>query len=383
MLEKAMFVTVALAFALTSYAAEDQAYLAILAETSVMKMPGMPKIELPPGIDLSKVPGAEAMLGMGTPQRKLEVRLWSPGIAPDDAFARLNVPPGLKQGSKLDLALYRPKPTRGKEGPGSDTDSAEEESSLKATMKIYWGCSDTVRPGQPRIIKWESLTPEARELTRKQTRAMEKGGESYFYKPDWTTGYWPTQKQPGKIAPDASLVGRYELVTNYTGGVAIEAPSNVDFLAPFDLTSPNTDEPLALDKSIQLAWKQIPNALGIYVSVVGMEGKSTIVMWNCSETEADTAGLNWDYMQMAEVRDLVQKGVMLKGEATSCSIPAGIFKDCSTAFLTMIAYGPGAALDKTNPLPRIQTKSTFSMPLVTKGVPGMGGMPEPDSDGNE
>jgi len=48
---------------------------------------------------------------------------------------------------------------------------------------------------------------------------------SYFYKPDWTTGYWRPNGQPGRIAPTASLVGHYALTTSYTGNVEIDAPT--------------------------------------------------------------------------------------------------------------------------------------------------------------
>jgi len=40
----------------------------------------------------------------------------------------------------------------------------------------------------------------------------------------------------------------------------------------------------------------------------------------------------------------------------------------------MVGYGPGAALDKGQPLPRIQTKTTLSIMLSGKGMSGMAGM---------
>lgn len=78
---------------------------------------------------------------------------------------------------------------------------------------------------------------------------------------------------------------------------------------------------------------------------------------------------------MGQVRDFVRQGVMLNGNAASCSIPAGIVRDCDMAFLKMIGYGPGAALDKAQPLPRIQTKTVLTMPM---GMKGMGGMTDGD-----
>ena len=369
-MKKLLIVIMLLAAATSAYAAENQAFLAILAETSSQKMPGMPKIELPPGMDISKIPGMEAM--MGGAQRKLEVRLWSPGIAAKDAFATLAPPPGLKQGDKLDLELYRPKAEEGTDITLGDGKKFDPDQIKGFTIKIYWGCSDTVRPGQPKIIKWEGLTPEQKETMKKQAAKMRAGASSYFYKPDWTTGYWPTQNQPGKIAKEASLVGSYALTTNYTGSVAIDAPSNVDFLAPIDHHPPGARQSPALDQAIPLEWKQIPNCLGLHISVVGMEGRNTIVMWSSSEVQMDAGATDWDYMQMAEVREFVKQKVMMPGDATNCTVPAGIFKDADMAFMRMIGYGPGAALDKAQPLPRIQTKTTFSMMLGGKKMPSMG-----------
>ena len=91
----------------------QQAYLGIFAETSNMRMAGMamPKLpDLPPGIKLPPQALA-AIRSLGGPQRKLTVRLWSPGIAAQDAKATLAVPDGLKQGPKLDLDLFAPPPS--------------------------------------------------------------------------------------------------------------------------------------------------------------------------------------------------------------------------------------------------------------------------------
>jgi hypothetical protein len=356
----------------------DQAYFAILAETKVQKMPGMKMPKLPPGMDLSKIPGMKdnPMLDMmrGEPTRTLEVRLWSPGIAPENAFATVAPPEGLKQGKKLDLNLYRPK----KEEVSGDTGIGDmkPEQMKEFIIKIYWGSSATVREGQPKIIKWGGLTPEQKVVMKRQAAEARKGG-SYFYKPDWTTGYWPTDKQPGKIAKDASMVGDYALTTNYTGNVAITAPENVNFLAPIDLTSPSMDDPINLDGAVAMEWKQIPYALGIHGSAFGMEGKNTLIIWNSSEVFTEGLMGDMGFLQMAEVAKFVKDTVFMKGTATKCTIPAGIFSKCQMAMLTMTGYGPGTALEKVQPIPRIQTKTSLSMMM---GMKGMGGMPPMQDD---
>lgn len=338
---------------------QEQSYLAILAETKIGRMAGMPKMDLPPGIKLPP----EAMVFMGKPSRVLNVRLWSPSLAPAGATAVLAPPTGLKQGDKLDLELYRPEP--GAVGTKEKTRDFDPDSNPEFTIKIYWGSSETVRDGQPKVIKWAGMTDEQKEAMRKQAREAQQAS-AYFYKPNWTTGYWPTKKQPGSIAMDASLVGKFALATSYTGNVEIEAPSNVDFLAPIEVSAPDLEKKIDLKKSIGFAWKEIPNALGLYGTAIGMEGKSTMIIWSSSETFVEGLMGDMGFLQMAEVRENVAKTVFMPGNKANVSIPAGIFQNADFAMFNMAGYGPGAALEKAQPLPRIQTKTTLMIMLGGK-----------------
>lgn len=346
---------------------DDQAFLALLAETRVMRMAGMPKIELPPGVKLPKGPGTEFM--SGKPTRNLNIRLWSPGIAAKDAWASVAPPDGLKQGKKLDLDLFRPEAGKGEgggeqgEGPGSNPNY---------TIKIYWGSSKTVREGQPKVITMGSLSPEQKAVIAEKSKQM-RSGASYFYKPDWTTGYWPSKKQPGMIDDAASLVGKYALTTNYTGNVEIEAPSDVDFLAGYNLTSPGLEKKPDLMQSLGFVWDSVPHCLGQYASIMGTIGNDTLILWTSSETYVEGMTMPQDYLQMSEVKDYVSKTVFMPGDKTSVDVPAGIFADVDFAMLNMAGYGPGAALDKGQPLPRIQTKSTLMVMLGGKKMNFGGG----------
>jgi hypothetical protein len=340
---------------------QDQAYFAILAETKMGRMAGQPVF------DLSQLPAGfklppEAMMYAGKPVRILNVRLWSPSIAPADAKASVTPPDGLKQGNKLDLDLYRP------EGAGGTTDKIkgfDPDSTPDYTIKIYWGSSETIKEGQPKIIKWTGMTVDQKEAMKENARRAQ-AASSYYYKPDWTTGYWPTKKQAGNIDAAASLVGKYALTTTYTGNVEIEAPQDVDFLAPIEVTSPNLENKIDLKKAITFNWKEIPHALGLYGSVMAMEGKNTLIIWSSSEVFVDQLMADMGFLQMAEVRDFVKKTMFMAGDRTNVSIPAGIFQNADMAVFNMVGYGPGAALEKAQPLPRIQTKTTLQVMLGGK-----------------
>ena len=89
-------------------APQDQAYLGIFVETHVMQIAGMPKIEmpqLPPGM---KLPANVMAMMPGRPHKTINVRLWSPSIAPNNANAAIAPPSASKLGDKLDLDLFRP-----------------------------------------------------------------------------------------------------------------------------------------------------------------------------------------------------------------------------------------------------------------------------------
>ena len=365
----ALLLLALLTAATAAYAVGDQAYLGMFAETSVMQIAGMPEMPpMPPGVDMPNIPGMEAMMSMGKPVRSFTVRLWSPGIAPQGATASIVPPAGLKQGAKLDLELYRPEAVKS-DGKGGESGERQEGGKIpEFTIKYYWGSSAKVKPGQPKIISFKSMSVEARQMVEKEREAA-KGGESYYYKPDWTTAYWPTKKQPGKIAKDASLMGKYTLNTSYCGSVELDCPQNVDFLAPIKVTSPSLEETPDLTAALTFKWNPIPNLLGSQAMIMGMEGENTLIIWSSSEVwRENLMSVDWGYLQMAEVKQFVAEKVMMPGEQMQAVVPAGIFKDCDFVSMTMTGYGTGAARMDTSPLPRIQTKTKLTIQLGGKAA---------------
>jgi hypothetical protein len=352
--------------------ADDQAYLGIFAETSIMQMAGVKMPKLPAGFKMPagiKMPGGMAMPGQ--PHRTLSVRLWSPGLAPDSATASIAPPSGLRVGDKMDLELYRPSPAESS-GGGSAAPGGRSGSTEDFTIKIYWGSSDTVQPGQPKIIKIGDLTPEQQSTMAKRSQAARQGGESYFYKPNWTTGHWPTSSDPGEIADDASLLGTFSLTTNYTGNVTVDAPQGVDFLPAIEMTSPSLDQKPPLDTAIHFQWNSLPNALGQYASIMGMEGKNTMIIWSSSEVYNDRLMGENGYLQMAEVKDRVNDKLFMPGDSTQMTVPAGIFQNADFVMMDMTAWGPGSAREGVQPVPRIQTKSSLRLMLGGKKARGAG-----------
>jgi len=355
-----------LAFALAN-AVENQAFLGIFAETSVQKNVGMPDMSemlknMPAGVPLPV-----GMVIPGLPKRLLTVRLWSPTIAAKNAIAKLDIPVGLKLGRTLNLELYRPVATQGRNQGGAGVIDPDQIPDF--TIIRYWGSSPTVKPGQPEIITFKDLPPIEQDAAREQANKQSE----YYYKPNWTTGYWPTKKQPGNIDPEASLTGHFALTTNYTGNVEIDVPDTVKILDPIEFSSPKLDTKIDFAKPMVFQWKTIPGVLGYHAYITGMKGQNTLITWTSSEIKHfDNFG--WDYMQMSDVLKNVQTTAMMAGDRTEVIVPAGIFADCDMVNFMMIGYGTGTALPEGQPIPRVQTKTTISIMLGGKLMEDMGGM---------
>jgi len=347
--------------------AENQAVLTLFAETSTMKMVGMPDLsEMLAGIDpslLAKMPGM-AQMPMFAPTRSLKVELESPGIAPENATAWLAVPPGLKLGPRLDLGIWRP------QAPTQETEEATEPASSspsempKFTLKYYWGSSPTVKPGQPEVMTQESLGAEQMEAL---AREMQEGlGEAMRAASGQSTlASWPTTEQPGQIAQDAQMPGAYALTTNYTGNAQFQVPDPLTFLAAIDLASPSLKESPPLDQPIVVAWNPIPGVLGYQATAVGLVGQDTVITWTSSEVKPQLGTeMHWTGFTPSEkVKSLVDSKVFMGPDRKEVTIPAGIFKGCDSLFFMMTGYGPGI-VKGGNPEVRVHAQTTLNMVLL-------------------
>lgn len=357
---------------------ENQAFVAFWAETRVSKNAGMPDMSamlqnLPPEA-LANLPPEVRQMMAGGATRTLNIRLWAPLIAPPNATATVTPPAGLNQGPRLDLELYRPEPREpGEVEEGEIQLPGGEIMPGRFVIKTYWGSSPTVRPGQPdeQVIEWEAMSVEDRARLREQAEQAMAGGE-YFYKEGWTTAYWPTERQPGTIAEDDSLHGTFTVDSTYAGNVSIDVPDTVDFLAPVQLTSPDMAEGPELTEPIVFRWQPIDNVLGFFVRAMGMKGREEMIQWFCSEVKPDEIPED-EFMQMADVRRLVQEQIMIPGNSTTVTIPAGIFEGCEFVNYEIIGYGTGTALEDAQPRPRVQTRTVMSGLLTSMMGPGMMG----------
>jgi len=286
-------------------------------ETNNMSMPGM-QGEI---ADMSGLFG-----GFGQTKKSLYLKLVSPHKAFSEPQANHDIPEGMKMGKTLPLISPQ------KEKAVLDDTLEYEKPRLR--MLIYWGCGEKVRQGQPRIIDTEKMTLE------EFGKAMKSRGPSPQYPPaprsGWIYSEWPNIKKREEVKKDSSLIGEHLVHGNYLpDAIKFKISEKHDFMAPVEFTSVKGNR----SKGFQFAWKTIPTATGYFAAVNSNNEKTgEMIVWTSSEVYDTGWGL-MDYLSNEDVKRFLKEKVIMPADATSCTVPAGIFNDASGLALQFIAYG--------------------------------------------
>lgn len=329
----AVFLPFALGLAATPSAAQQQQVKPPIAQywidlsthtmAGMPEMPGMPAIPGMPGGGGANTWGMARAMGMG---RHMDLALYT-RAKPSGSEATHAIPPGVKLGPSLPLVPVQAVPATRE--PGDTTRDTPTEKPAGRIL-IYWGCGETVRPGQPRVI---DLAGDPAEMGR----AM--GGR---YAPDRgaraTPGYslWPNERNRNAVPRDASLVGEHTITgEGVPAGMRFAIDQAHDLMPAIELSSTG-----ALTDSVALKWQPVRGALAHYLHAMGQSG-SDLVLWSSAESPDTGMGL-FDYLSHATIDKWVREKVLLPASQTACSVPKGIFaggKD-DGAMLRLIAYGP-------------------------------------------
>lgn len=322
--------------------------------TSRMIMPGMPQMPANMGIP-----------DMSAPTKTLNMDLTSDKKVNAKSTAQCAVPEGLKVGPKVDLAIDLPTKSTDDEAPGTaDTGKVE-----KFVMKMYWDCSETVLPGQPKVMDSDKMMkgmPDGTMMSPGKARATAKLRLAAMA--DDSHAYWPHGKDNKKIVKESTSPGGYELTTSYCGGTSITFDKEQDFLAGIDVTSPGKGA-IDLAKSIKVEWKTVPNAQAYVINAFAGK-KGEMVMWtSCAKPDVNTDWMGTPFTK-AQIADFIKKDILLPATATTCYIPAGIFKDISAPMITITAIG----VDKQQAKNGIQTNVLVRSNAMIMAGRGMGGV---------
>lgn len=315
-----------------------------------------------------------SMMGRGeAAQRTMHLQLGSSQAASGEPKAGHDIPPGLDMGQTLPLVS----PKRAPEAPARDkTDLPEGMEKPKGRMKIYWGCGDDIRSGQPIVIDFARIVAGQQAVNIPAVRVAVPSGPAPGR--SRTYGDWPNPEDTKPVPANGSLRGDHAIKGNYSPEIRFAVGERHDFMAPVSFA------PLQATASggMTVRWKAIPSATGYFAFAMGAtQGTEEIVMWSSSEM-ADTGGALFNYIPPGEIARLIRDKVVMPPQTTQCTVPGQVVKEMGTPFLRFIAYGdelnlvhPARPQDPTQPWEQIwavkvRLKSTAGLMLAE----GMGGM---------
>ena len=305
--------------------------LPLLAQTQQIKPPiavywlsvetaGGMGMEMPPGMGGLMPPGMQG-------GKRMKLDLGSSQQAGGDARAAHAIPPGLSMGQSLPLLTPRIE-----RAPARERDDEREYERPKGRMLIYWGCGETVRPGQPVIIDFANLnSQDAARAFRSRSISRPRGpapGRNRTY------GTWPNQDDSRPIPPAGSLRGDHAISGNYSPEIRFAVEERYDFMdaVAFDHVRKTSGGAFAVK------WKAVPTATGYFATAMGQgDSQNDFVTWSSSEVQ-EMGQVLMDYIPPAEVERLIREKVVMPPHITECTVPAGVFKSDASMF-NFIAYG--------------------------------------------
>lgn len=296
--------------------------------TSNQTIPGMSKGSGFMGKLMGKV------TGLGGAKTTLDLQLNSSPVKPSPEAAH-DIPPGQKMGDTL--PLISPEKAKGEGAKGQRRPrpkTMRKQEPPKQKILFYWGCSEEVRPGQPRVLDTAKINNTA------FAKAMQGHRPSRQYPPTprrgWIYSEWPNRESDIEVPADASLQGPHFIHGNYIPHIKFTLGPKHDIMKPVEFSSVTG----GLKDSIHFQWKAIPTAIGYFaVAMAHNQETGEMIVWSSSDIFEPGWGL-LDYLPSRDVRRFIKKKVVMPASVTSCVIPKGIFKGAGGASLQFIAWGP-------------------------------------------
>jgi hypothetical protein len=265
------------------------------------------------------------------PPRILDIAFYN-SLQPG-AEASQAIPAGMRMGDSLPLLPPPQRETRPVEREPSEP--PPEVQRPKGRVLVYWGCSETVRAGQPRVIDFSTAAPSDFSSVFAGRHAPDRGprvGSNYVL--------YPNERNSVMLARDSSLVGEHQVKgPNVPASMKFTLGEGQDVMPPIELQSKGT-----LQDSVALSWSPVRNARGYYLHAMSSNGND-MVMWSSAETPDTGMGL-FDFLSNATIEQWTRQRVLLGADTTNCAVPKGIFAQAAggsgregTPMLRMIAYG--------------------------------------------
>lgn len=243
---------------------------------------------------------------------------------PSLAEASQSVPAGSKLAPELKLVS----PKSQKAAPPSEDEEVirEEFQPPKGKIYLYWGCGDTVRPGQPQVLDMSKASPADYQKFFVGRRATQRGAHLADGRPSW-----PNEQDARLVPEGASLIGEHLFKgQGVPEGFKFSLGQAQDIMPPLELKQRNKDGATLLE------WKGLPTARAYFISAMGARGENEMVFWSSSEVPENGTGLV-DYQTNSAVDRWLKEKALLSPDARTCTVPKGIFGQ--GAMVRMIGYG--------------------------------------------
>lgn len=257
-----------------------------------------------------------------SPGRYVDVTV-SSRLQPSLPEATQDVPSGFLSPSLKLIAPRDAPPARGDD----EAVMPAEQQRPQGKIYLYWGCGDTVRPGQPRVVDLSTATAADLAQVFQARRATQRGAHSAAGRP-----HWPNRTDARAVPDGASLVGTHQFTgSGLPEGFRFTIPAAQDLMPPMQLQQADQGGATAL------SWAAQPNARAFFVAGMGARGNGELVFWSSSELPDTGAGLT-DYQTNAAIDGWLREKVLLSPQTTRCTVPKGVFPG-EGAMLRAIAYG--------------------------------------------
>ncbi|MBS0589547.1 MAG: hypothetical protein JSR65_02790 [Proteobacteria bacterium] len=314
-----------------------------LATYNLMGMDEMPEMGGIAGSMMGNMMGAHAAQGrdgrhakgvgnfgltksIGMPGRQIDIALYTAN-KPAGTSATQDIPQRADLGASP-LHLVTP-PREGAAG-GSDEPTYPERP--RGRILFYWGCSATVKPGQPRILDMAKLSVQDYGAFMQGRSVPDRGARA-----EPGHAIWPNDRENSHVARSASVVGEHVVAGE---GV----PEHMQFTLSRDqdfMPSLKLDSAGKPSDSIRVHWPSIASARAYLLTAMSggeKDGAPDLILWSSSEPPDSGMGL-MNYASNANIDKWLREKVLLGSDVTECNIPAGIFDQREGTMLQGIAYG--------------------------------------------
>jgi len=270
-------------------------------------------------------------------------------------------------------------PEKPKPAPKSDDEPAEwDYQKPKGKLVMYWGCSKTVRPGQPKVVDLGTATVRDMAKFFESRRATQRGAHAAAGRP-----IWPSRQDKRALGERASIAGEHAFVAaGVPESLKFTIPAAQDIMAPVEVQQSDAGSALAFE------WQAVPHTRAYFLGTMGPlpGGKEGMVIWTSSELPESGFGL-FDYQTNVAVDTWLKDKVLLPPSTTRCAVPKEAAGEGS--MLRAIAYG--TELDLAYPPrpkdPKIAWEPEWRVQIRVKsmstsivGMEGMGNMPSIDEE---